>query len=89
MPSQSSHLSGHKPQTKKMIHATRLPRYSTKPCDSTVGAGSLEARGGKWAGSEEAERSAGSSTEVVVSTKPDGAEGNAVGEAGRERERIG
>lgn len=71
------------------IHATKLPRYRTKPCDSTVGAGSLEARGGKWAGSEDAERSAGSSVACGVLKKPEEREGDAPGDDGRERDKMG
>lgn len=50
-----------------MTYATKLPMYSTKPCDSTVGAGSVGSRGGNWAGKEDEERSIGADVIVAVS----------------------
>ena len=54
-----------------MTYATKLPMYSTKPCDSTVGAGSVGSRGGNWAGKEDEERSIGAEVMMVAGSGPD------------------
>lgn len=59
IPIATSHRWGKNAHTRYMTYATKLPMYSTNPCDSTVGAGSVGSRGGNWAGKEDEERSIG------------------------------
>lgn len=71
IPIATSHCSGKNAHTRYMTYATKLPMYSTNPCDSTVGAGSVGSRGGNWAGREDEERSIGAEVMMVAGSVPD------------------